>query len=314
MLPKLFAKLSLVGIFTTLISCASPPNSTSISTPETPEETPTATGVIVISDVSNNPAKKIARYQPMADYLAANLTEFDIGIGEVKVASDLPTIANWLKDGEVDLYFDSPYPAMLVSEQSGAEAILRRWKEGKADYYGIIFTMRDRNLDTLADLQGKTIAFDEVSSTSGYMLPVALFVQNGLNPVEKNALSDNLSNNEVGYVFSDDDENTIQWVISGKVDAGAVDIGTFMEIPSESREKMAILAETDKVARHIVLVRPGMDPQMQQAIQRILVEMDRTPEGKAVLEQFEETAKFDDFPTDASLSKMRSLYEQVKNR
>lgn len=312
MFGKLLKKVALFAAIGTLISCGS--QSTPSSNPEIPESTPTATGVLVISDVSNNPAKKIKRYQPMADYLAAHLTEFGIGIGEVKVASDLNTVISWMKSGEVDLYFDSPYPAMLAREKSGAQPILRRWKGGKSEYYGVIFTMADRGINSVADLEGKTIAFDEVSSTSGYMLPLGVLLEAGVKPVQKNSASEITPEDKVGYVFSDDDENTIQWVISGKVDAGAVDIGTFQEIPPESREQMTILAETEKIARHVVLVRPGMKPEQVEAIKSLLVEMDKTPEGKAILDQFEETAKFDDFPPESSLARMQELYEQVHNR
>jgi hypothetical protein len=34
-------------------------------------------------------------------------------------------------------------------------------------------------------------------------------------------------------------------VISGKVDAGAVDIGTYMEMPPESRDRIISLGETE---------------------------------------------------------------------
>lgn len=311
MLLNILGKVAILGVFIGLVSCGSQQTETSTPIPST---TPAAQKTLVIADVSNNPAKKIKRFQPMADYLAGNLKQFGVGVGEVKVASDLDTIASWLKSGEVDIYFDSPYPAMIISDKIGAQPILRRWKGGKPDYYTVIFTTSDSGIKSLADLKGKMIGFDEVSSTTGYLLPMANLRNAGLKPVEKSPTNDVVGADEVGYVFSDDDENTIQWVINGKVAAGAVDINSFLEVPEESRKAMTILKESEKVARHVVLVRPGMDPKQVEAIKALLVGMDKTPEGQAILKEFEETAKFDEFPTTSDIDKMRQLYEQVQNK
>ncbi|MDJ0555562.1 MAG: phosphate/phosphite/phosphonate ABC transporter substrate-binding protein [Microcoleaceae cyanobacterium MO_207.B10] len=313
MLRKLFAKVALLGIVSALAGCSFESTSASSSSPDQ-LATVQDQATIVIADISNNPSKKIKRYQPLADYLAEKLGKFGVEVGDVMVAEDLPEMANLLKSGEVDIYFDSPYPAMIISSQSNAEPILRRWKGGQSEYYTVIFTMKDRGIKTVEDLKGKMIGFDEVSSTSGYMLPMSMLIEAGFNPQEKSSASSPVSNNETGYVFSDDDENTIQWVISGKVDAGAIDIGTFMEIPEASREAMLVLAESEKVARHIVLVRPGMKPEMLEAIKTTLIEMDKNPEGQKVLKKFEDTAKFDNFPPEASIARMRELYELVQNR
>ena len=131
---------------------------------------------------------------------------------------------------------------------------------------------------------------------------------------EKDSTTDEVASDEVGYVFSKDDQNNIQWVISDKVDAAAVDHRSYLDIPEESRQAMVILGETEEVARHVVLVRSSLPPQEVEALKQIMVDMDKTPEGKAVLEQFEETAKFDTFPTQNDIARMQKLYEQVQNR
>lgn len=306
-------KLIFFSIAAVVVGCNS--QATAPSTPtSSPSPTPQAQGVIAIGDISNNPSKKIKRYQPMADYLAERLKQFNIGVGEVKVAADMQTMIAWLKSGEVTLYFDSPYPAMIVSDKSGAQPILRRWKDGVAEYNTVFFVMKDSGISSLQDLQGKVIAFDEIQSTSGYMLPKAYLLSTGLKPVEKKSAEDVVSADEVGYIFSDDDENSIQWVISGKVTAAAVDTETFAEIPEENRQAMSVIAQTEKVARHVVMARPGLPAEQIAAIKTILLDMDKTPEGQAVLKEFEGTAKFDDFPPDADITKMRKLYEQVQDR
>ena len=309
MLHQFLSKVILIGILTTLVSCEGA--STSNLNPPSPSA---ATKALVIGDVSNNPAKKIKRYQQMADYLTKNLKEFNLDIGEVKITSDLESMSNLLKSGEVDIYFDSPYPAMIVSEKSGAQPILRRWKGGRSDYYGVIFTLKKNKIKSLSNLKGKMIAFDEPNSTSGYLLPIVSLLEAGFNPREKSSANAEIKEDEIGYVFSDDDENTIQWIISGKVTAGVVDIGTFQEIPVNSRGEMTVLAETEKIARHLVMIRPDMPPEMIAAIKKILLDMDKTPEGKEVLASFENTTKFDDFPTEENIKRMKELYELVKDR
>ena len=308
---QLIGKLVLLSVCLSLISCQS--KSTSVSkTIASP--TSQSTKAIVIGDISNNPAKKIARYQPMADYLASRLSDFDIGQGEVKVASDLATTIDWLESGQIDIYFDSPYPAMIVSERTGAKPILRRWKGGQAEYYGVFFVMNNSGIQTLKDLQGKTIAFDEPYSTSGYFLPLVKLIQSGFRPVETTSINANVAADEIGYVFTDDDENTIQWVISGKANAGVVDIETFAEIPPETRKEMTILAKTKTVPRQMVSIRQDLDPQLKEKIKTILLEMDGTAEGKQILTKFEKTAKFDDFPAEQSIEEIRQLYELINKQ
>lgn len=315
MLGNIFRKVLLLGMVTALVSCS--PNSETSSQPEPtlkPPLTSETKGVITLGDVSSKPTKKIKHFQPIADYLAANLSQFGIEVGGVKVAQDLPTIAAWLKSGEVDMYFDSPYPAMIVSEKSGAQPILHRWKDGQAEYLGVLFAMKKQGITSLSQLQGKMVAFEEPVSTSSYFLPVVLLKKNGLNPVEKLSPDQPVAADEVGYIFSNDNKNTIQWVISGRVDAGAANISTFMEIPESSRESITVIAETEKMPRHLVLLREGIEPEKAETIKNLLLEMDKTPEGKELLDKFEKTAKFEELSKVVQLQRMRELYELIKEK
>lgn len=279
------------------------------------EPTPAAEGVIVLGDISDSPSEKIRRFQPLADYLAARLGEYGIGAGEVKIAPDIDTMSEWLANGEVDLYFDSPYPVMIASRASGARPILRRWKGEVDQYHTLFFARTDSGITSLEDLNGRIVAFEESFSTSGYMLPFAHLVMHGMEPVETASENSEVAADEVGYLFSNDDQNTIQWVISGKVPAGVVDSTTYMEIPEDTREALTVVAKTDAVPRQMVLAQPNMDPDLLEAIKTELINLDETEEGQAVLEMLAST-QFDEFPEgpDAALARLQAIYRFIEER
>jgi phosphonate transport system substrate-binding protein len=264
---------------------------------------------IVLGDVSDDPVKKIEQFQPLADYLAAHLGEFGFGAGEVTITPTIETMAEKMRSGEIDIYFDSLYPALIVSEKSAAEPILRRWKDGIGEYHTIFFARSDSGIKSLADLQGKMLGLESPESTSGFFLPVVYLLQAGFNPVQKGKETETVAADEIGYVFTDEDENTIQWVASGKVAAGATDSGSFMKIPEESQSELIVLSETKNVARHVVLVAADIDPELRTAIKTLLLNLDDTLEGQEILQTFEETTHFDELPPESGWEQMQDLYQ-----
>ncbi len=304
-------------MFLFLISCSVEPTSTAIvqltATEEITQES--AARVFVIGDIAESPTDIIETHLPLADYLVSHLGDYNIQESQIKVAPDIETMALWMENGEVDLYFDSPYPALIVSEQSGATPILRRWKGGVEEYHSVIFSLAENNFDSLDELNGQFIAFDSIYSTSGYMLPMAFLIEAGLNPSEMPSVDAEVASDEIGYIFTEDDDTSVQWVISGRVGAAVVDSGTYRDIPQETRDQLMILGETETLPRQIVVIRPGIDSNLLEAVRSLLLDMDQSEEGRLVLATFEETSRFDEFPggADMALARMRELYDIVQN-
>ena len=281
---------------------------------EAPVTEPAESRPIILGDISDDPAEVIEGTQPLADYLAANLKDYGITEGQVRVATSTEELAEMLAKGEVDLYFDSTYPATLISDQVGAKIILRRWRFGVEEYQSVIFASKDSGITSIDQLPGHMVAMDAPYSTSGYMLPAVYLTEHGLKLVGKKSQGDPVASDEIGFVFSYDDTNTLQWVLSGLADAGVTDDFHFdVDFPEDARAQLVELARTEATPRQVGLVRPSLDDELTQAIIDVLTTMHENEEGQAALESFQ-TSKFDEFPDgiNAATQRMREMMEIVK--
>jgi phosphonate transport system substrate-binding protein len=269
---------------------------------------------IVLGDISDDPSEVIEGTQPLADYLADQLSEFGITSGQVKVAQTTDQVARWLADGEVDLYFDSVYPATLVSDISGAQPILRRWRYGVESYHAVIFASKDSGITNISELTGHLVAMDNQYSTSGYLLPAVYLVEHGLSLVSMGSYTESVAADKVGVVFSFDDENTFQWVLRGFTSAGVTDDYHFdTAFPPGATGQLVVLARTEAVPRQVVVARPGLDSALLDAIIDILLSADQDPNGAAALEPFQ-TSRFDEFPEgiDAATARMHEMMKVIE--
>lgn len=250
-------------------------------------------GVVSVGTVVRLPSKHIDEFQAFADSLARRITGWEEARGTVRFAPTMEGMAAMLADGDLDLYVDSPYPVLEVARRVGSVPFVRRWKRGTADYHGVVFVRADSGIDALDDLAGRRIAFEESSSTSGYALPRALLERDGLELVAADDAEE--APHAVRYLFSKADENTAQWVVDGRVDAGAVDDQTFAELEHLHPGELRALARSPQVPRQLVSHRAGLSPRFVASLREALLSMHLDEAGDAVLTDFAGTTRFDDF-------------------
>jgi phosphonate transport system substrate-binding protein len=246
---------------------------------------------ITVGTIGGEPDGEIKRFMPVATYLSRKLRAEGFTEGGVVVAQAPVEMAALFRERKVDLYIDSYFRALSLNRLAGSQLVLRRWKKGVAEYHGVIFARKDSNIGKLEDLRGKTVALDEMSSAVAYLLPKMLLIEKGLSPVHSSVP---LGGRAVGYTFSNDDENTMQWVLNGRTAAGAIDHQKYVKEARSRIDELKILEQTPSVPRHVVSARPDISPKLLSTIKEILTRMDRSEEGRKILQDFEQTAKFDE--------------------
>jgi phosphonate transport system substrate-binding protein len=233
------------------------------------------------------------------------------------VVETVPEMMELITNGEVDIYMDSMYPATLVREATGAQPILRRWRN-VSEYHSVIFTRKDSGI-TLDDLPGHMVAMERSYSTSGFALPAAYLVDRGLKLVVKESFTDTVAVDEVGIYFSGDDKNTLFLILQGKVLIGATDDFFFDKSIEDALNwqppvTLVNLAETGPVIRQAVLVRPNLGSDLKEAIKKELTNAHRDPEGRTALKMAANTCKFDDPPgvIEAAFEQMQAMHDKVE--
>lgn len=273
-------------------------------------DAPKEGAVLTIGSISNSIREEVETIQPFADLLASRMKTLGVSGARVAVAPTIKKMAELVEMGAVDIFFDSAYPIHQLVQLTGAELFLRQWKRGERSYRTVLFVRKESGIRTLEDLKGKIIAFDEPASTSGHVIPLAMLIQANLDTEKFTEPATQVPPGKVGYVFSEDDENTLFWVLEKRVPAGAIDLRQFKKKGGERVSELRIIAQSIDVPRQIMAHRADLDPRWISSIREILLAIHKDPKAKAALYKMKKTTRFELFQPDAA-TELKAVNEMI---
>jgi phosphonate transport system substrate-binding protein len=122
--------------------------------------------------------KNDATYKPLSDYLAKKLGRKVV----LRTVDTWEGLAKSLANGETDIALMGPWGYVLANHQAGAQAVSTILYDGKPEYFAIWVTHPKSGINSVADMKGKTFAFGDKGSTSGYLIPFHQFQKLGIDP------------------------------------------------------------------------------------------------------------------------------------
>ncbi|MHB8876586.1 MAG: phosphate/phosphite/phosphonate ABC transporter substrate-binding protein [Myxococcaceae bacterium] len=214
-----------------------------------------------------------AALAPFAAYLSAGLS---VPV-EVSVAVSYDDLGTQLARGEVDLAQFSPYSYVRAAKKVALHPLVTVISDGSASAAGYVVVKADGPFHRLEDLQGRSFAFIDPASTSGYLYPVKLLRDRGLDPKTFFSHTDFLVHHDAALLA----------VHEGRFDATATYQGA---LPALQKAKgidplsFRIIAKTPRTPRDIFCTRQGLPEEVVAQLRALLLDVSvRTPAGRAAL-------------------------------
>lgn len=215
----------------------------------------------------------------LKDYLEKNTPyKFDVAIPQSFIA-----VVEAFGTKRADVAGINTFGYILAHKKYGAEARLTMIRRGLSTYRAQFIAKEGGPIKTLADIQGKKMAFVDPASTSGFLLPKKILKDRKITPKDE--------------VFAMTHDGVVSMVYQGQVDAGA----TYYSPPSEGEiqdarrmvkiqypdveKKIKIVELTDSIPNDPLIFRKDLPEEMKKTIVDAFIKFVRTPEGKAAFDK-----------------------------
>ena len=185
----------------------------------------------------------------------------------VTVASDYAAVIEALRNRTADLAFVHPVGYVLANREAKATIVAKNLWHGKSTFTSRIFVRRDGGVRQLEDLRGKTMAFVDPASSSGYTYPMVLLIQRGLvrNRDPKTFFRE--------VMFAGSHDAAMRALVNGHVDAiASFDLAReqYLKDPAE-RERIVFIAETPAIPEAGIAARDGLDADTFSRVRAALI-------------------------------------------
>jgi phosphonate transport system substrate-binding protein len=211
-----------------------------------------------------NPEKLIDDVENISSYL-----EEELGIAvDGFVALDHAAAVEAMRNCTADISFMGGLPYVLAHELAGAEVILGEVYRGQDIYHGRIFVRADSGIETIQDLSGRSIAFADPISESGYLYPLDIFVQAGLLEA-----GDDPQEFFGNVYFAGGYQQAVEAVINGFVDAAGASQYVTVSLRPDQLEQIRSIAESDPIPSHAVIARQGLDPELSDSFAEAMLQL-----------------------------------------
>jgi phosphonate transport system substrate-binding protein len=167
--------------------------------------------------------------------------------------------------GVPDFVFLNPYHAVMAMKAHGYVPLVRSSKP----LNGILVADRNGPIKSLADLDGKTLAFPSANAFGASMYLRAL-----LAGKERIAFTP---------VYVGSHQNVYRHVLLGEAAAGGGIALTLGKEPASVQARLAVLYTTPGVAPHPLAAHPRVPAEIRKRVVAALLKLDRDPAGRRLL-------------------------------
>lgn len=206
--------------------------------------------------------EQVRKFTPIATYLEQRL-----GVKvEFTPVNDYPAAVEALVNKKVDLVWFGGFTHVQANLRSGGKIVPLAQREEDTRFQSVFIAKTNSGIKALADMKGKQVSFGSQSSTSGHLMPRSFLLQAGLTP-EKDF-------RRVAYSGAHD--ATIASVVSGKVDAAALDITVWRKFVSENKvdtKDVDVFYTTPAYFNYNWSVHADMPAALQERVRKALLDL-----------------------------------------
>ncbi len=216
---------------------------------------------------------------------------------EVRVAKDAEEAVRMAGSPNTDAALLTLFEYLFARKEFGVEAGLRVVRAGgELSHQGEILVATDSALKSLADLEGKRIAYVDRYSTTGFLLPAKKLADAKVRAQTQ---------------FAGSHAEAIAALKSGRVDAAAVYVGAAKGDP-----KLRSITTTDRIPNEPVFFRAGLPRETRDKLTAALRAFAATDDGRATLQEMADVTGFtsvSDRDYDAAFSLVQAAGKSVKD-
>jgi phosphonate transport system substrate-binding protein len=217
--------------------------------------------------------EQVRKFGPIVRYL-----ERTLGMKvEFTPVNDYPAAVEALVNRQVDLVWFGGFTHVQAQIRSGGKVIPIAQREEDTQFRSVFITQTDSGIKQLSDLKGKQVSFGSASSTSGHLMPRSFLLQAGIEP----------ERDFKRVAFSGAHDATIASVVSGRVDAAALDITVWRKFVDDKKvdtSKVNVFYTTPPYFNYNWSVHADMPAALRERITKALLDLSMdTPEGKEIL-------------------------------
>lgn len=217
--------------------------------------------------------EQVRKYGPFARYL-----EKSLGMKvEYTPVNDYPAAVEALVNKQVDLVWFGGVTFVQANIRSGGKVVPIAQREEDTKFRSVFIAQKKSGFTKLTDLKGKQVSFGSQSSTSGHLMPRTNLMEAGIDP----------ERDFKRIAYSGAHDATIASVVSGRVDAAALDITVWRKFVDEKKvdtNVVDVFFTTPPFFNYNWSVHADMPKDLRDKIAAALFALDmNTPEGKEIL-------------------------------
>ena len=217
--------------------------------------------------------EQMRKFGPLTKYLERTLgTKVDF----VPV-NDYPAAVEALVNKQVDLVWFGGFTYVQAQIRSGGKIVPIAQREEDTNFRSVFISKTNSGIKGLADLKGKQVSFGSQSSTSGHLMPRYFLLEAGVDP----------DKDFKRVAYSGAHDATIASVVSGRVDAAALDITVWRKFVVENKvdpSKVDVFFTTPPYFNYNWSVHADMPAAQRDKITAALLNLNKNnPEGNEIL-------------------------------